>query len=173
MVTTAEEMPVAPDDTEPPMHTTALSALAPLSFGTLTLWRAMHNFANDMLLELGLYPGQELILLQLYDADGQTHTDLQRAVRLDHSTVSRTVRRMEQAGLLTRSPGEKDKRAMVVSLTEQGRALQPRVVELWSTVETVMTEILTNDQQSDFIELASRLEQKLLTARLNARRTSS
>ncbi|MBM2623886.1 MarR family transcriptional regulator [Actinoplanes sp. LDG1-06] len=153
------------DDAEPLTRSSALSALAPLSFGTLTLWRAMHNFANDKLLELGLYPGQELILLQLYDSDGQTHTDLQRAVRLDHSTVSRTVRRMEQAGLLTRSPGKKDKRAMVVSLTDQGRALQPRVVELWSTVEAVMAEVLTNDRRADFIELAGRLEQTLLAAR--------
>jgi MarR family transcriptional regulator, organic hydroperoxide resistance regulator len=156
---------VVADKAEPPAHRSALSSLAPTSFGSLTLWRAMHNFATDMLFELALYPGQELILLELSEQDGRTQVELQRAVRLDHSTVSRTIRRMEQAGLLARRPAKTDKRAMVVSLTDQGRALVPQVVELWSKVEAVMTQALSNDEQADFVELAGRLEESLLAAR--------
>ncbi|WP_305784397.1 MarR family winged helix-turn-helix transcriptional regulator [Symbioplanes lichenis] len=136
-----------------------------MSFSTLALWRALHNLGTDLLAGLGLYPGQELILLQLYDQDGQTHTELQRALRSDHSTISRSIRRMEQTGLVTRSPAEKDKRAMIVSLTERGRALRPDVVNLWSTVESAMAGALTGAQRADFLELASRLEQALASAR--------
>jgi DNA-binding MarR family transcriptional regulator len=163
---------VIAEETEPPSRS-ALSSLAPLSFSTLTLWRSLHNFGTDMLFELGLYPGQELILLQLYELDGQTQTDLQRAVRLDHSTVSRTIRRMEQAGLVTRRPAEKDKRAMIVSLTDDGRALRPGVVELWSTVESAIAEVLTDDQKTDFVELTSRLEQSLAAARGRRKRSEN
>ena len=160
------------DDAEP-FSRSALSLLAPLSFSTLALWRSLHNFGTDMLLELGLYPGQELILLQLYEKDGQTQTDLQRAVRLDHSTVSRTIRRMEQAGLVARRPSENDKRAMNVSLTDHGRALRPSVVKLWSTVENAIAEVLTDDQRADFFELTSRLEQSLAAARDRRRRSEN
>jgi MarR family transcriptional regulator, organic hydroperoxide resistance regulator len=153
------------DDAEPLPRHTALSSLAPLSFGTLAMWRALHNLATDMLSELGLYPGQELVLMQLNDSDGQTQTELQRALRLDHSTVSRTIRRMEVAGLLARRPAETDKRAMVVSLTDQGRALCPAVAQLWSTTETAMAEALTEPQRTEFAELTSLLEESLVAAR--------
>ncbi|WP_446697470.1 MarR family winged helix-turn-helix transcriptional regulator [Umezawaea endophytica] len=142
-----------------------------MSFSTLTLWRALHNFGNDMLLELGLYPGQELILMQLYDQDGQTQTDLQQAIRLDHSTISRSIRRMEQAGLLTRRPADHDKRAMNVYVTDKGLALRPGIIELWSTVEAAMADALTDGQLADYTDFATRLEQSLVAAR-NRRKQS-
>ncbi|MGW5653519.1 hypothetical protein [Streptomyces humi] len=48
----------------------------------------------EILLRLGLHPGQELILMRLFDRDGQTQAESQQAVGLDHSTVSRSIRRM-------------------------------------------------------------------------------
>jgi DNA-binding MarR family transcriptional regulator len=40
------------------------------------------------------------------------------AVGLDRSTVSKSLRRMQEAGLLTREPSEQDRRVLRVLLTE-------------------------------------------------------
>jgi len=47
-------------------------------------------------------------------------SELLAAVGLDHSTVSKSLRRMQEAGLLTREPAEHDRRVMRVSLTDKG-----------------------------------------------------
>src|SRR5690242_19519749 len=102
------------------MNPPTLVAHAPLSFGLFAMCRTMFGYGTELLLKLGLYPGQELILMRLYDADDQTQSDLQASLGSDHSTISRSIRRMEEAGLVTRSPAHHDRRAMVVSLTDAG-----------------------------------------------------
>jgi DNA-binding MarR family transcriptional regulator len=51
---------------------------------------------------LGLHLGQEPLLMQLLDRDGQTRSELLYSVGLDHATVSKSVLRIKQAGLLKR-----------------------------------------------------------------------
>jgi DNA-binding MarR family transcriptional regulator len=137
----------------------------PVSFSLLSLSRTFHGLGSDMLLSLGLYPGQELILMRLFDDDGQTQTALQASIGLDHSTLSRSIRRMEDAGLVTRRPADRDKRAMIVSLTDAGRAMQPRLIELWGTLETVLTDGLTDDERTALLHTFNTLGQSLALAR--------
>ncbi|MET8170619.1 MarR family transcriptional regulator, partial [Streptomyces sp. NPDC005329] len=91
-----------------------------LSHAIFQLARAHRGHAAAMLRALNLHPGQELLLMQLFDRDGQTQGELLERVGLDHSTVSKSLRRMQEAGLLTREPAPHDRRAMVVSLTDAG-----------------------------------------------------
>ncbi|MET8170811.1 MarR family transcriptional regulator, partial [Streptomyces sp. NPDC005329] len=49
-----------------------------------------------------------------------TQGELLERVGLDRCTVSTSLRRMQEAGLLTREPAPHDRRAMVVSLTDAG-----------------------------------------------------
>jgi DNA-binding MarR family transcriptional regulator len=84
-----------------------------------------------MLREMDLHPGQELLLMQLLDRDGQTQSELLESVGLDHSTVSKSLRRMQDAGLLVREPAEHDRRVMVVHLTDKGRAMREPLAAMW------------------------------------------
>ena len=68
-----------------------------LSYAIFTLARAHRGYAAELLRELGLHPGQELLLMQLLDRDGQTQSELLDSVGLDHSTVSKSLGRMEEA----------------------------------------------------------------------------
>jgi DNA-binding MarR family transcriptional regulator len=156
---------MADQHTGPLTNQPALVERTPVSFSLLSLSRIFHGFGSEMLLSLGLYPGQELILMRLFDDDGQTQTALQASIGLDHSTLSRSIRRMEDAGLVTRRPAEHDKRAMIVSLTDAGRAMQPRLVELWGTLEAVLTDGLTDDERTALLHTFDTLGQSLAIAR--------
>ena len=124
---------------------------APLSFALFIQSRTLHAFGAEMLSALGLHPGQELVIMQLLDRDGQTQSDLQRSLGLDHSTVSRTIRRMEEAGLLSRERHDEDRRAMVVRLTPAGRALRAPLAAVWSALESAVLAGLRGRAQRDEI----------------------
>ncbi|WP_035856462.1 MarR family winged helix-turn-helix transcriptional regulator [Cryptosporangium arvum] len=147
------------------MNPPTLVEHAPLSFGLFAMCRTMFGYGTELLLRLGLYPGQELILMRLYDADGQTQSDLQASLGSDHSTISRSIRRMEEAGLVTRSPADHDRRAMVVSLTDAGRALRPGLTEMWGTMEAALSGALTEQERTDLPRTVCSLHRALASAR--------
>ncbi|MET7270884.1 MarR family transcriptional regulator [Streptomyces flaveolus] len=132
-----------------------------LSYAIFQLARAHRGHAAAMLRALNLHPGQELLLMQLFDRDGQTQAELLERVGLDHSTVSKSLRRMQEAGLLTREPAAHDRRVMVVSLTDAGRALQEPIADMWRTLEQISVRDLTPDQVETFTACARTIEKSV------------
>src|SRR3954470_15721853 len=122
-----------------------------LSYAVFQLARAHRGLAAAMLRDMNLHPGQELLLMQLFDKDGQTQSELLESVGLDHSTVSKSLRRMQEAGLLTREPAEHDRRVMVVHLTDKGRALREPIAALWQTLEEASARSLSERQVKSFL----------------------
>ncbi|GAA2254433.1 hypothetical protein GCM10010145_23130 [Streptomyces ruber] len=129
-----------------------------LSYAVFQLARAHRGRAAAMLRRMQLHPGQELLLMQLFDKDGQTQSELLESVGLDHSTVSKSLRRMQEAGLLTREPAAHDRRVMVVHLTDRGRAMREPITAMWRTLEEDSVRDLTRDEIEAFIGLAHRIE---------------
>lgn len=132
-----------------------------LSYAVFQLARAHRGHAAAMLRAMNLHPGQELLLMQLFDRDGQTQSELLDSVGLDHSTVSKSLRRMQEAGLLTREPAEHDRRVMVVRLTDAGRAMREPIADMWRALERLSVRNLTADQVKAFTETAYTIEQSI------------
>lgn len=130
----------------------------PLSYAIFQLARAHRGHAAAMLRGMNLHPGQELLLMQLFDRDGQTQAELLERAGLDHSTVSKSLRRMQDAGLLTREPASHDRRVMVVHLTDAGRALQEPITDMWRTLEQISVRDLTPEQVEMFTTCARLIE---------------
>ncbi|MFF3201005.1 MarR family winged helix-turn-helix transcriptional regulator [Streptomyces sp. NPDC002962] len=147
------------DTTAPELPNTARHGR--LGYAIFQLARAHRGHAAAMLRALNLHPGQELLLMQLFDHDGRTQAELLERVGRDHSTVSKSLRRMQEAGLLTRTPAPHDRRAMVVSLTDAGRALQEPIAGMWRTLEQVSVRDLTPDQVEVFTACAHIIEKSV------------
>ena len=133
----------------------------PVSFAIFALARAHRGLAGAMLAELGLFPGQELIIMQLSERDGRSQKELVEALRLDHSTIAKSLRRMENAGLVTRVTAVDDARVKLVSLTPAGRALEERILQVWAELERLSTRALGEREQAQFVELAHELAASL------------
>jgi DNA-binding MarR family transcriptional regulator len=110
---------------------------------------------------MNLHPGQELLLMQLFDRDGQSQAELLERVGLDHSTVSKSLRRMQDAGLLTREPAPHDRRVMVVHLTDAGRAMREPITEMWRSLERISVRDLTPEQVETFTAWARVIERSV------------
>ncbi|MFF4028426.1 MarR family winged helix-turn-helix transcriptional regulator [Streptomyces sviceus] len=135
-------------------RTPSTAGEGPMSYAIFQLARAHRARAAAMLREMDLHPGQELLLMQLLDRDGQTQSELLESVGLDHSTVSKSLRRMQDAGLLVREPAAHDRRVMVVHLTDKGRALREPIAAMWRALEETSARDLSAQQAEAFVRTA-------------------
>lgn len=129
----------------------------PLSWSIFGVARSHRALAAALLAPLGLYPGQELMLMALFTHDGRSQRQLGDLLRLDHSTVAKSVQRLERAGLITRSRSAIDGRVTLVHLTDRGRDLEQPVRRAWAELERRTTETLTRDQQQSFVYLTAQV----------------
>ncbi|WP_223180192.1 IclR family transcriptional regulator domain-containing protein [Streptomyces griseicoloratus] len=117
--------------------------------------------AGTLLRRVGLYPGQEILLMLLWDEDHRAQADLIRALALDASTVTKMLQRLEQAGFITRSPSPTDRRASVVSLTDAGQALRDQVADLWHELEQDATTLLSEEETTAVTGILGKIEEGL------------
>jgi DNA-binding MarR family transcriptional regulator len=132
----------------------SIAAANPTSWAIFALARSHKALAAQLIGNLGLYPGQELILMQLWDRDGRSQKELAQMQRLDHSTINKSVRRLEAAGLVTRRQSPTDGRVTQVFLTDAGRRLEAPTRSAWAELERRTNQGLTDAQQRDFLRHA-------------------
>lgn len=77
---------------------------------------------------LELTPEQWIVLVQLWEKDGQSQSALSEQTLRDAPTMSRILDTMQKGGLVTRVVDEQDARSRLVKLTRKGKALQPQLV---------------------------------------------
>lgn len=86
--------------------------------------RSVIGLYRPVLEPLGLTHPQYLVMLALWERSPRTVRDIGEALRLDPATLSPLLKRLEAAGLLTRSRSTTDERSLDVDLTSAGRALR-------------------------------------------------
>lgn len=96
-----------------------------LGYQVNLLARTMEQALATRIRPLGVVPGQFAQLLSLYESDGQSVTELAAAVAIEHSTMSRTLARMERDGLVVTRPHPSDGRSRQIHLTDHARELEP------------------------------------------------
>lgn len=77
---------------------------------------------------LELTPEQWIVLVQLWQKDGQSQSALSELTLRDRPTMSRILDTMEKSGLVERHVDEQDGRSRLVKLTRSGKALREKLV---------------------------------------------
>ena len=95
-----------------------------LCFPLYAAARNVMGLYTPWLKPLGLTYTQYLVLLVLWERDGQTVSEIGDALLLDNGTLSPLLKKMELAGYLERRRNREDERVVTVTLTEAGRDLQ-------------------------------------------------
>jgi DNA-binding MarR family transcriptional regulator len=124
-----------------------------LSYLIFLTARTHRGLAGELLRPLGLHPGQEILLMQLWDRDGQTQSELIASLGLDASTVTKMVQRLEAQGHLSRAPSSEDRRAIVVKLTSTGKKLRAEIEKMWAALNSSSTGQLTDAEENQLCHL--------------------
>ncbi|MER5917339.1 MarR family winged helix-turn-helix transcriptional regulator [Streptomyces sp. NPDC001982] len=142
----------------------AAASGGPVSHAIFRLARLHRMFAGQLLRRIGLHPGQELVMMHLWELGPQRQTDLVRLLNSDAATMTRTVQRLEQAGFVRRRPSPTDKRAALIEPTAASHALRREVEQIWSELEDLVTAGLSPDERTAALLTLERLEQNLAQA---------
>lgn len=121
-----------------------------LSYDIVQLCRTHRATAGALLSELGLHPGQEIILMHLWQKDGQSQKQLAELLHVQAPTVTKMLQRLEQTGILERRQSSSDNRVMHVWLTEKGKNLEPKVVAIWAELEQRNVKYLDSEEKIEF-----------------------
>ncbi|MFF0746101.1 MarR family winged helix-turn-helix transcriptional regulator [Streptomyces sp. NPDC004111] len=129
---------------------------------SLSVVARLHRIAAGRVLRcLGLYPGQEFVMMRLWEAGPVRQSELIKAVGLDPSTVTKSLQRLEQAGHVRRRPDPKDRRASLVEATEESGALRERVLGAWADLEERTLAGLDERERAELLRLLEKVEGNL------------
>lgn len=129
----------------------------PVGAAALRIVNAHESLIDKDIRALGLYPGQDTILITLAHSGQQAQNALAETMQVDHSTVAKSVRRLVNSGLAETSKSEKDKRVTLVQLTPAGLKLAQQVEAICGAAERQSIENLTAEEQAVFVKVADKI----------------
>ena len=144
--------------------TSASAAGGAVSNALIRATRLHANRARQLLQAVGLHPGQELLLMHLWDVGPQRQADLAVEFGTDSASMTRTVQRLERTGLVRRRRDARDGRVTLVESTPVGLALRAQIESIWAELEKDTIGALSASQQRQLIRSLNLLEANLAEA---------
>lgn len=96
-----------------------------LCFAVYSAGMAIQRLYKPLLDGLGLTYPQYLVLNALWAEDKQTVGSIARRLALESSTLTPLLKRLEEAGLVSRTRNPENERQVVVALTAEGKCIRP------------------------------------------------
>ena len=134
---------------------------APISNALIQVTRMHMMVARQLLRRLGLHPGQELLLMHLWDSGAQRQSVLASIFATDSAAMTRTVQRLENAGLVERRSDPTDGRATLVAATAASQLIRQRLENVWTELESLTVRDMTEEDQERLMTGLIALERNL------------
>lgn len=118
-------------------HTGDDGILAPgqqLCFAVYSAAHAFNRAYKPVLDALGLTYPQYLVMLVLWQGDQRTVKAIGAELGLDSGTLSPLLKRLEAAGIVSRTRDRDDERQVIVSLTERGTSMKQEAFRIFSVI---------------------------------------
>lgn len=121
------------------------------------LSRLLRHRFNNVVNEMGLFSGQQDIILFLLENEGATVSRCAKHLGVTNATASISVKRLEHSGFLIKKADESNARITNLYLTEKGRNVPEYIREKMDYQEKYITKGMTEEEVyilSDFLDRA-------------------
>ena len=109
--------------------------------------KAQRGLVSSNLSKMNLHIGQERLLMELWQQDGLTQTELSDRLCIEPPTLTKMLSRLEKTELLEKRKDLEDARVSRIFLTEKGLSFQKPVTELWlSMEETILANLALEER---------------------------
>jgi MarR family transcriptional regulator, organic hydroperoxide resistance regulator len=132
-----------------------------LNYLFIQVAKAHRARTHELLSQLGLHVGQEMILVSLWMKDGQTLSQLAERLEVQPPTITKMVQRMEVSGIVKREASREDSRVSHVFLTSKGKNLQAKIEKVWEQVEREFVSGMSKEEKSVFQKLLVKAKESL------------
>ena len=101
--------------------------------------------------------GQLMFLLDLYMKDGKNQEEISKKLEIDKGATTRTLKNLEEQGLITRVKDNHDKRTNRIYLTEKSKYIKEDVFNLIDQLRNEVSKSLTNEEEEILIDLLEKI----------------
>lgn len=137
------------------------------SFHLRRAYLSMHRRANANFARYGLTADQYVVLTALANHGPLTQQEIARRCHSDPNTAHSIVGRLENKELLRREPHPTDGRALVVSLTAEGVALQRELFDFNETFQRELEGLFRPAELRSMIGFLGRITEAMSPDRLS------
>lgn len=127
--------------------------------------RTAQSFYDKCFEELGIGSGHFSYLLFLYRQEGVSQDSMAKFFNVDKAATARAVARLEALGYIRRAKDPHDRRAYLIYLTEQGRALEPQIRSVLKNWALLITEDLSLEERDLAYSLLRKMANKAIAVR--------
>jgi DNA-binding MarR family transcriptional regulator len=124
--------------------------------------KLFHDKMNKNSETLGFKNGYRQILRYLARKDGVTQIDLVRATHLKAPTISVTLKKMEEEGLVRRESDAKDQRQTRVYITDKGREMERKLFNQFMECEDILVNNISEEEQAYLCEILKKMRANML-----------
>ncbi|MDU2265951.1 MarR family winged helix-turn-helix transcriptional regulator [Clostridium celatum] len=110
-------------------------------------------------LEIG--SGQYLFMIQLYKHDGINQEKLSDLVNIDKGTTAKAIKKLEEAGLVSRLKDSSDKRVNRIYLTEKAFNIKDQFFDILTKWEQMLTSNLNEDEICQGLNILNKLSKNV------------
>lgn len=122
----------------------------------------LHFQENYMKLqEIGLYPGQEIILGYIIHHEGDMQSAIVSHTKKKASTIAKAIQRMEQSGYVCRKKDANDKRIFHLYTTDLGKGTYAKITELKKQECEYYSHLFTEEEKQDIYSYLIRIRDSL------------
>ncbi|KJY70214.1 MarR family transcriptional regulator [Vibrio coralliilyticus] len=104
-------------------------------------------------LTIALWP----TLMCLWEEEGVTQRDIAQKSKVENSTTTRTLDKLENLGLVERQPDPNSRRAFRIYLTDEGRALKETLVPIPMAINQKLLSSLEPEERDEIIRLLQKM----------------
>ena len=115
---------------------------------------------------VGLYFGQPMILDYVLQHDACTQKELAEAMHISAASIAVSIKRIEKAGLITRTPDETDSRKNHLSVTQKGKDAFMEFRKICDETDEAMFRDFTPEERETLHRLLVRLHNNLDSEKL-------
>ncbi|MDD1795137.1 MarR family transcriptional regulator [Enterovibrio sp. ZSDZ42] len=121
---------------------------------------ASKTFDNELKkhgLTVALWP----TLMCLWEEEGVTQRDIAAKSKVENSTTTRTLDKLEALGLVERQADPNSRRSFRIYLTDKGRALEHELLPIPANVNQQLLRTLDLEEREEMIRLLQKLVEKI------------
>lgn len=143
-------------DNKPQLYETLEPSLGVFLGRVFRLWRSA---ANQTVAHLDMTESRWTALVLLKKTgEGCTQQALARNLMIEMPSLTRTIKQLQEQGLIERRPDPNDKRAHCLWLTESGREIVDEIAVHILAIRRVMYDGLSDEQLNVFAEVLLQME---------------
>ncbi len=126
-----------------------------------TTWLAVNKMYNEEASKFGTTMATGFALLSIDPEKGTPSTSLGPKMGMEATSLSRTLKGMEEKGLITRKPNPEDGRGVLIHLTEFGREKRDYSKEKVLTFNESIKDSVSEDELLKFYKVADIINNKI------------